>query len=58
MHSTREKLEAERVVLQARLQEITTELQALCEHKWVWHQVAGEGQICHKCGLRNFDVDD
>lgn len=29
-----------------------------CEHVWQWYQVAGEGQICAKCHLRNFDCED
>ncbi len=29
-----------------------------CLHKWVWWPVVGEGQVCDKCGERNFDCDD
>lgn len=29
-----------------------------CEHEWRWHQVAGEGRLCEKCGERNFDLPD
>lgn len=31
---------------------------APCDHEWKWHQMAGEGQICEKCGARNYDCDD
>lgn len=31
--------------------------QATCQHKWEWHQIAGEGRICHACGLRDFSDD-
>lgn len=31
--------------------------QATCQHKWQWHQIAGEGRICHACGLRDFSDD-
>ena len=30
----------------------------LCSHEFVWHQIAGEGQICKKCGFRNYNCDD
>lgn len=32
--------------------------QEQCDHEWRWHQIAGEGQICKKCYVRNFDCDD
>lgn len=32
--------------------------QARCEHDWTWHPIAGEGQYCRHCGVRNFDCDD
>lgn len=33
-------------------------LQQLCDHEWQWHQIAGEGQFCRKCGADNPDCDD
>lgn len=28
-----------------------------CDHEWKWHQAAGEGRICEKCGLRDYNDD-
>lgn len=38
--------------------EVDRRLSDLCSHEWKWHQVAGEGRYCMKCGKRDFDCDD
>lgn len=40
------------------ISEIDRRLSELCNHDWEWHQVAGEGRYCTKCGKRDFDCDD
>lgn len=32
--------------------------QEQCEHEWEWWQVAGEGKVCRKCGMRDYYVED
>lgn len=54
---TTEELRAERLALMDRLRQIDTELQALCQHKWAWYPIAGEGKICLICGLRDHCED-
>ena len=53
-----DQLRAKRKALINQIAEIDRELQGLCIHDWKWHQIAGEGRYCAKCGKRDFDCDD
>lgn len=54
----RQEIVNQRLLLNARIAEIDTQLQALCKHEWAYHQVAGEGSWCKHCGADNPDCDD
>jgi hypothetical protein len=45
-------------VLNIAIQRSEARIQEICQHKFVWHPIAGEGQYCIKCGFRNYDCDD
>lgn len=37
--------------------EIDRRLSDLCSHEWKWHQIAGEGRYCTKCGATDYCDD-
>lgn len=39
------------------IKDLTVRIQELCDHKWYWAQVAGEGRICSKCGKVDYEGD-
>lgn len=51
---TREEVKA---MLQALDEDWREVSQATRKHEWKWHPVAGEGKICHQCGLRDYSED-
>ena len=58
LRAKREALINQQSKITSEIAEIDRELQGLCIHDWKWHQIAGEGRYCAKCGKRDFDCDD
>lgn len=54
----RRMLIGQRAQAKFEISEIDRRLSELCHHDWKWHQIAGEGRYCTKCGKRDFDCDD
>lgn len=42
-------LEYKRRELNIRINEVTEQIQSLCDHSWYLEQVAGDGRTCSKC---------
>jgi len=51
-------LMAQRELLDKRIDDARRAVQALCDHQWRLHQVAGDGRYCIHCGLNDPFFDD
>lgn len=51
-------LERQRSEIDRQIKDVIAQIQAQCEHTWKWHQIAGEGRYCTKCGYADLDCDD
>ena len=51
------RLVAKRKKLDKQIAEAWEALRAVCEHSWEWHQIAGNGRFCVKCGEEDLSCD-
>lgn len=58
LKAKRQQLLDQATEIAAEIAMINASLQALCQHTWKLHQMAGEGRYCTKCGMYDPDFDD
>lgn len=51
-------LKRQRSEIDSKIKDVVQRIQAQCKHDWKWHQIAGEGRYCQKCGYVDLTCDD